>query len=99
MEVRVVLHAHTAPNIDPMDYQSNLSEAVRTLAATGMSVSVYNLPLCVLERTIWPYAVQSILDWKNGFVEECKKCAEKSNCSGSFTSGRPRQSRGISAIQ
>jgi len=136
VEVRVVLHAHTAPIIaetcrwiarnlpfvdhvalmgmentgfalanekslwiDPMDYRESLSEGVRTLAATGMNVSVYNLPLCVIERNIWPHAVQSISDWKNGYVEQCTGCAEKSRCSGLFTSGRPRQSRGISAIQ
>src|SRR6202035_4875935 len=36
---------------DPIDYQEVLSDGVRTLAASGMKVSVYNLPLCVLERT------------------------------------------------
>jgi His-Xaa-Ser system radical SAM maturase HxsC len=84
--------------IDPMDYRESLAEGVQTLSATGMNVSIYNLPLCVIEPSIWPHAVQSISDWKNGYVEECEKCAQKSNCSGLFTSGRPRQSRGISAI-
>jgi His-Xaa-Ser system radical SAM maturase HxsC len=136
VEVRVVLHAHTAPTIaetsrwisrnlpfvdhvalmgmentgfaianenslwiDPMDYRESLSEGVRTLADTGINVSIYNLPRCVLDASIWPYAVQSISDWKNGYVEECRRCIEKSKCSGLFTSGRPRQSRGIRAIQ
>lgn len=135
VEVRVVLHAHTAPTIaetsrwiarnlpfvdhvalmgmentgfalaneqslwiDPIDYQEALSDGVRTLAASGMKVSVYNLPLCVLERHIWPHAVQSISDWKNGYVEECTKCVEKNKCSGFFTSGRTRFSRGIVPI-
>src|SRR6516162_2281882 len=84
--------------IDPMDYREALSDGVHALAATGMNVSVYNLPLCVLERSIWPYAVQSISDWKNGYVEECTECVEKDNCSGFFTSGRPRFSRGITPI-
>jgi len=135
VEVRVVLHAHTAPIIadtgrwiarnlpfvdhvalmgmentgfaianekslwiDPMDYRECLSESVHALAAAGVNVSVYNLPRCVLEPSIWPYAAQSISDWKNGYVEECSKCVEKRRCSGFFTSGRPRFSRGISAI-
>ena len=85
--------------IDPVDYRDSLSEGVQILAATGMNVSIYNFHLCVIERRIWPYAVQSISDWKNGYVEECVDCAEKSRCSGLFTSGRPRLSRGISAIQ
>ncbi|WP_342709572.1 hypothetical protein AAFG13_34675 [Bradyrhizobium sp. B124] len=85
--------------IDPMDYRESLSEGVHILAATGMTVSVYNLPRCVLDVSIWPHAVQSISDWKNGYTEECNKCVEKSRCGGLFTSGRPRWSRGIAAIQ
>jgi His-Xaa-Ser system radical SAM maturase HxsC len=135
VEVRVVLHAITAPRIvatcrwlarnlpfvdhvalmglentgfaiandeilwiDPMDYQDQLAEAVDVLAASKVPVSVYNLPLCVLNRTVWPYAQRSISDWKNDFVAECDRCDEKSRCSGFFTTGRPRYSRGIKAI-
>lgn len=136
VEVRVVLHAQTAPAIletcrwlarnlpfvdhlalmglentgfaianenllwmDPVDYRDDLAAGVDALSAVGMNVSVYNLPRCVLNRSVWPYAVQSISDWKNGYVEECTCCTEKPRCSGFFTSGRPRQSRGIAAIQ
>jgi His-Xaa-Ser system radical SAM maturase HxsC len=81
--------------IDPMDYQGDLAEGVDALSAARVNVSVYNLPRCVLHRSVWPYAVQSISDWKNGYVEACTLCTEKSRCSGLFTSGRPRQSRGI----
>jgi His-Xaa-Ser system radical SAM maturase HxsC len=135
VEIRVVLHAQTAPIIvetcrwiarnlpfvdhvalmglentgfaianesllwiDPMDYQVRLAEGVDALSAARVNVSVYNLPRCVLHRSVWPHAVQSISDWKNGYVDECKRCAEQSRCSGLFTSGRPRQSRGIAAI-
>ena len=135
VEIRVVLHALTAPSIletcrwiarnlpfvdhvalmglentgfaiandallwiDPMDYRDGLAEGVDRLVAAGVNVSVYNLPRCVLERSIWPYAVQSISDWKNGYVEECGRCIEKDRCSGLFTSGRPRLSRGIKAV-
>jgi hypothetical protein len=84
--------------IDPMDYQDQLAEAVDVLAASKVPVSVYNLPLCVLNRTVWPYAQRSISDWKNDFVAECDRCDEKSRCSGFFTTGRPRYSRGIKAI-
>lgn len=135
VEVRVVLHALTAPIIsetcrwiarnlpfvdhvalmglentgfaiandallwiDPMDYRDGLAQGVEQLIAAGVNVSVYNLPRCVLERSVWPYAVQSISDWKNGYVEECSRCIEKDRCSGLFTSGRPRLSRGIKAV-
>jgi His-Xaa-Ser system radical SAM maturase HxsC len=135
IEIRVVLHALTAPGIvetckwlarnlsfvdhvalmglenigfaianadelwiDPIDYRAALAEGVNLLAAARVNVSVYNLQRCVLDRSVWPYAVQSISDWKNGYVGECDRCIEKDRCSGFFTSGRPRRSRAISAI-
>jgi His-Xaa-Ser system radical SAM maturase HxsC len=84
--------------IDPMDYRAALADGVEQLNTAGVHVSVYNLPRCVLDRSIWPFAVQSISDWKNGYVEECNSCTERQRCSGLFTSGRPRLSRGIKAI-
>ena len=84
--------------IDPLDYQERLAEGVAALTSAGVRVSVYNLPRCVLPRSVWPQAVQSISDWKNGYVEACSGCVEKERCSGFFTTGRPRISRGISPI-
>jgi His-Xaa-Ser system radical SAM maturase HxsC len=84
--------------IDPMDYRVGLAAGVDHLSSAGVNVSVYNLPRCVLDPSVWPYAVQSISDWKNGYVEECNHCVEKDRCSGLFTSGRPRLSRGIKAV-
>src|ERR1700694_4173456 len=135
VEVRVVLHALTAPIIsetcrwiarnlpfvdhvalmglentgfaianddllwiDPLDYRDQLSEAVQVLVASNVRVSVYNLPRCLLDRSVWPHAVQSISDWKNGYVAECDQCDEKARCSGFFTTGRPHYSRGIKAV-
>jgi len=135
VEIRVVLHAITAPRIvetcrwlarnlpfvdhvalmglentgftlansdllwiDPVDYRDELAEAVQLLAAAKVPVSIYNLPRCVLARSVWPYAIQSISDWKNGYLETCAECIERPRCAGFFTSGRPRQSRGISPI-
>ncbi len=135
VEIRVVLHALTAPRImetckwfarnlpfvdhvalmglentgfaianteqlwiDPIDYQSELAAAVDLLVSAKMNVSVYNLQRCILDRSVWPYAAQSISDWKNGYIEECDRCIEKDRCSGFFTSGRPRLSRGIGAV-
>jgi His-Xaa-Ser system radical SAM maturase HxsC len=135
VEIRVVLHALTAPRIvetckwfarnlpfvdhvalmglentgfaianaeelwvDPMDYQSELANAVDLLVSAKLNVSVYNLQRCVLDRSVWAYAAQSISDWKNGYIGECDRCIEKVRCSGFFTSGRPRRSRGISPI-
>ena len=135
VEVRVVLHAVTAPRlretcawlarnlpfvdhvalmglentgfalanqallwIDPLDYQADLACGVDMLRAAGVNVSIYNLPLCLLDRSVWDVAVQSISDWKNGYVAECDGCAARSRCAGFFSTGRPRMSRGIKAI-
>jgi His-Xaa-Ser system radical SAM maturase HxsC len=84
--------------IDPVDYQEELACAVDALAAAGVNVSIYNLPLCVLRETVRPFAVRSISDWKNGYGDECLPCTEQMNCAGMFTSGRPKASRGIQAI-
>lgn len=114
VEVRVVLHAVTAPKIketcgwiarnlpfvdhvalmglentgfalanqdslwiDPLDYASDLAEGVHSLAAANINVSIYNLAFCVLDRSVWSCAVQSISDWKNGYAEECNDCTKK----------------------
>jgi len=71
--------------IDPIDYREGLAEGVQILASARVNVSVYNLQRCVLDRSVWPYAVQSISDWKNGYAEECDHCSEKDRCSGFFT--------------
>ncbi|MGJ0620457.1 MAG: His-Xaa-Ser system radical SAM maturase HxsC [Methylocystis sp.] len=88
----------TALDIDPLDYAMELEKGIECLITAGMSASIYNLPRCVLPRSLWPYAVQSISDWKRGFLAECEECAEKQNCSGFFTTGRMKSSRGISKI-
>ncbi len=135
VELRVVLHAVTAPRlretcswiarnlpfvdhvalmgmentgfaianeatlwIDPVDYQEALKAGVEALSVAGVNVSVYNLPLCVLDPSIRPFAVQSISDWKNAYAEECDGCSAKRECAGFFSTGRPRFSRGIAPI-
>jgi His-Xaa-Ser system radical SAM maturase HxsC len=84
--------------IDPLDYQEQLKVGVDVLSAAGVNVSVYNLPLCVLDPTIRPFSVQSISDWKNAYVEECEGCSARRDCAGFFSTGRPKFSRGIAAI-
>jgi His-Xaa-Ser system radical SAM maturase HxsC len=135
VEVRLVLHAVTAPRlratcawfarnlpfvdhvalmglentgfalanekllwIDPLDYRDDLAAGVDLLRAAGVPVSIYNLPLCLLDRSVWDVAAQSISDWKNDYLAECAGCAARPRCAGFFSTGRPRISRGIRAI-
>jgi His-Xaa-Ser system radical SAM maturase HxsC len=135
VEVRLVLHAVTAPRlratcawfarnlpfvdhvalmglentgfalanesllwIDPLDYRDELAAGVDLLRAAGVPVSIYNLPLCLIDRSVWEVAVRSISDWKNDYLAECAACAARPRCAGFFSTGRPRLSRGIRAI-
>lgn len=84
--------------IDPVDYQEQLKAGVDVLSTAGVNASIYNLPLCVLDPSIRPFAVQSISDWKNSYVEECEGCTVRHDCAGFFSTGRPKFSRGIAAI-
>jgi His-Xaa-Ser system radical SAM maturase HxsC len=84
--------------MDPIEYRSMLSEAVDILDAARVPTSIYNLPYCVLDRRVWPFAAQSISDWKNAYLPQCERCAAKSRCAGFFSTGRPRQSRAIEPI-
>lgn len=81
--------------IDPADYREDLAKAVQLLVDARINVSIYNLPRCVLPSSVWPYAAQSISDWKNAFLPECSSCIERPRCGGFFSTGRPRYSRAI----
>jgi hypothetical protein len=81
--------------IDPLDYRTDLTAAVGILSSVGVKVSVYNLPLCLLDHEIWPFAAQSISDWKNAYLPICGTCAVRDRCAGFFSTGRMRESRGI----
>ena len=135
VEIRVVLHAITAPRlrqtcewfarnlpfvdhvalmgledtgfalanqqllwIDPVDYAGDLESSIEVLKAAGVPVSIYNLPLCVLDKSVWDVAVQSISDWKNDYLPVCDKCGVRDRCSGFFSTGRPRTSRALDPL-
>jgi His-Xaa-Ser system radical SAM maturase HxsC len=86
--------------IDPADYAEELTESAFYLADRGVPVSIYNVPLCVLPKSAWPLARQSISDWKNIYEDECKNCSMKNECCGFFASQGPMwKSRLIKAIQ
>jgi His-Xaa-Ser system radical SAM maturase HxsC len=85
--------------IDPIDYKRDLALAVDILDAARINVSIYNLPYCVLDPSVWPFARQSISDWKNAYLPQCDECQAKSQCAGFFSSGRPRNSRAIKPLE
>ena len=84
--------------VDPLDYQRELVEAVGELDRAGMSVSIYNHQLCVLDKTLHPFSRKSISDWKNVHFDECGTCGARAECGGFFASASIRKSRGIARI-
>lgn len=85
--------------IDPLDYSETLSKAVKFMWYRQIPVSLYNLPLCVIPKSIWAFARQSISDFKNIYLDECKLCSLQKYCGGLFLSGETRHSRGIEAVR
>ncbi|HEY6497333.1 MAG TPA: hypothetical protein VIZ43_28990, partial [Trebonia sp.] len=85
--------------IDPADYQPELTEAVGILATAGLRTHIYNHQLCVLDQSLWPYAVRSISDWKNDYLEMCTGCAVREACGGVFTTSGPRLSRHLRPLR
>ncbi len=84
--------------IDMHDYQHELVVATKRLASAGINVSIYNHQLCVLDKSIWPYARKSISDWKNDYLAECEMCAKQDQCGGFFSSQLLKPSNYIKAF-
>lgn len=82
--------------IDPYEYRDQISKAMRVLNRADMNVSIYNLPLCLLDRKSWKFARKSISIWKNDYLPICKNCAEMDHCCGIFTTSGLHQSPYIS---
>jgi His-Xaa-Ser system radical SAM maturase HxsC len=70
--------------VDPASYRSELSAAVCDLAQAGCHVSIYNVPLCLLDEPAWRYARKSISDWKVEYLPACGPCRLKNDCCGMF---------------
>ncbi len=63
-----------------------LSKMIEIAELKGISIRLFNYPLCLLPENIRAYADQSISDWKNYFPAVCNGCDLKQNCCGFFTS-------------
>ena len=84
--------------IDPIEMAGPLSDATLFLASIGLNVSIFNLSLCVLPESVWPFARKSISDWKNRFESFCDQCRLKANCCGLFATSK-KQSPNLHPIR
>jgi His-Xaa-Ser system radical SAM maturase HxsC len=83
---------------DPAGYQHELAGAVDILATAGIATRIYNHQLCVLDRRLWPYAVRSISDWKNDYLDICHTCSVRDACGGVFTTSGNRLSQHLRPV-
>lgn len=84
--------------IEPFEYRDQLFRAVRALSRANLNVSIYNLPLCLVEPKSWSFARQSISGWKNDYLPVCEGCTVKKECSGIFTTSGLHQSPNIRPV-
>lgn len=85
--------------IDPIDYNLELEAAINILYFRDLHVSIYNSQLCILSEKMRKFAVKSISEWKNIYVDECEECLLKPDCPGFFASSKDYHSRGIKSIK
>lgn len=74
--------------VEPIEYVKHLETAVMTLAQWNMDVAIYNIPLCLLPKTLYEFTKQSISDWKTKYLPECDACSLKSQCCGLFVTSQ-----------
>jgi len=84
--------------IDPVDYMVQLGDAVNYLSSKDMNVSIYNSQLCLMPEELWSFSRKSISDWKNIYLDDCKKCSVLEACGGLFASGQKKHSDYLKAI-
>lgn len=71
--------------VDPTEYADSLKDAVLNLHQRNIRTSIYNVPLCLIQEQVWPFARKSISNWKNDYLNDCVDCEMRENCCGIFT--------------
>jgi len=66
-------------------YQASAT-GIMKLINSGIDVGLYNFPLCMLPRTAWGIAKNSISEYKICYNENCSVCTVKESCGGLFKS-------------
>ena len=61
-----------------------IAAALNLASLHGLRAFLFNFPLCTVPTAYRPFAVRSISDWKQKYVEPCLRCTARSACSGFF---------------
>jgi His-Xaa-Ser system radical SAM maturase HxsC len=83
--------------IEPKEYSLYLEQAIWHLHQRDLEVSIYNLQYCLLPKSLWRFARDSISDWKKTYLEVCTKCSMIVECPGVFSTS-VRQSKSLSPL-
>jgi His-Xaa-Ser system radical SAM maturase HxsC len=84
-------------NINTDEYNNELLNAIRFLNQRDMNISIYNIPYCLIDKSMWKFLRNSISTWKQMYQPECNLCSKKSTCSGIFTTSKIQKYK-LSAI-
>lgn len=63
-----------------------LYDACLEIIKSGITVNLYNFPLCNIDKRLYSIANRSITDYKIRYKEECEKCDLNKMCGGFFAS-------------
>lgn len=74
--------------IEPIDYMTELGDAIHFLDDWHHEVAIYNIPLCLMPEDLHGFAKKSISDWKNYYPEGCDGCSMKEHCCGLFLTSK-----------
>lgn len=84
--------------VDPFEYRHELSTAIQALSRADVNTSIYNIPLCILNRDTWAFARKSISDWKTSYLPICSTCSVMDRCAGVFTTSGSHNSPHINPL-
>ena len=63
---------------------AQIAKAIDVSAARGISVALYNFPLCSVPAQYREFALSTISDWKRKYLNICEKCGSRAACGGFF---------------
>lgn len=62
----------------------SLADAVTLAEARGVSVCLYNFPLCTVPEAFRRFCAKTISDWKQRYADSCSGCSRRESCCGFF---------------
>lgn len=72
--------------VDYEDTKEYVYKACVELIRNGITVNLYNFPLCALDERVYAFALKSISDYKVRYRDECNSCTLVKECGGLFNS-------------